>query len=135
MFSFEEDYREGEDDKLLEYEAIREKINEKYNTDSTNKEIRNEFLETINKLFSKMSEEHSDDLFGVVQIMIEEFKINEGKFVRYLNKENEMKLRNFAKNNFETTYYETMEKRKKDAKLIKKGKSSEIRESISDLFE
>lgn len=126
-----EDYN----DKLMGYDEIRKEINENYNCSLTNKEVRKEFLDAINKVFSSMLEDYSDRVFDVIYVMMEEFKVNESKLIRYLNDENMTVLRNFAKNNYETRYWEVKEKEKKDAKFEKMGKKFEIRDSIFDLFE
>lgn len=126
-----EEYNE----KLVGYDEIREQINKTYDCKLTNKDVRNEFLDAINKVFSSMAYNYSDRLFDVIYVMMEEFKVNECKLIRYLNNENLSKLRNYAKNNYETRYWEVKEKEKNDTKLEKLGKSFEIRATISDLFE
>ena len=131
-----EDYMlEQYEKKLVGYDEIRVEINRKHNINLTNKEVRKEFLAAVNKVFADMSEDFGDRLFDVIYVMMEEFEVNESKLVRYLDKDNMSKLRSFAVNNYETTYWETKEKKKKDDKSEKKGRMTEVRTRITDLFE
>lgn len=131
-----EDYMlEEYNEKLVGYDIIRDEINKKYDSDLNNKAVRKEFLDAINKVFTNMSDSFGDRLFDVIYVMMEEFKISENKLVRYLDKDNLSKLRSFAVNNYETKYWETKEKQKKDDKLQRHGKSHKVREDINDLFE
>ena len=136
LFEGEEAYPGfSEDIHLEEYESIKTKINEKHGTNNTALQIRSEFEVTFNKLFDSMLEEYSDRIFDVIYVMMDCFNINEIKAFRYLSKTNKEKVRNFAKNNYNTFYYETKEKMKQKAKAEKKGKIFYEYDSIDDLFE
>jgi hypothetical protein len=131
-----EDYMlEEYNEKLVGYDTIRKEINDRYDCKLTNKGVRKEFLASINKVFANMSDSFGDRLFDVIYVMMEEFKISENKLVRYLDRDNMSKLRNFAVNHYETGYWETKEKEKKDNKLERHGKGFRIRTNISELFE
>ena len=125
----------NEDIRMEEYEKIKTVINDKYGTDDTALQIRAEAEKTFNKLFDSMMEEYSDRVFDVLYVMMDCFNITEIKAIRYLNKDNKEKVRNYAKNNYNTYYFENMEKEKKREKLEKKGKKLIEHENITELFE
>jgi hypothetical protein len=82
-----------------------------------------------------MLQEHSHEIFNIIYVMMDCFNIDEVKAVRYLNKDNKEKLRSFAINNKETSYYEKIEKNNEKKKLEKKGLKYFEHVDMEDLFE
>ena len=121
----------------MEYNQIRDIINEKYDADLSIHNVQVELKSAFNKMFSAVAEEYPTRLFDVVQVFVEEFKIPETTIVRYLNKKNYEMLSNFASNIFqeESDYLQRRERARVNEKLEKKGKKVERRLSIHDLFD
>lgn len=134
----------SEDIQLAEYEAVKKVINKKYKTNNTALEIRSEFEEAYNKIFSSMIADHPKQPFEIIWVIMDHFNIDEVKAVRYLNKENYAIVRDYAKEHCHTPYYENIEtdlKQKKiDKKLAKRKETDSLKykksiKTIMDLFE
>jgi hypothetical protein len=120
----------------MEYNKIAKIINDKFGCDLNARNTRQEMCDAVNKLFLKMVDDEPKRIFDILAVMCEEFKIKEERLIGYLNDRNYMIVRNFAMNNYETTYYEKCERRKINEKSKKKGeKISFDRKNIDDLFE
>jgi hypothetical protein len=138
---YEEDstghYELGHDDSIsgLEYESIKNIINEVHSCDMTALEVRSEFELAYNKIFDNMMVDYSDKIFDVLYVLMEEFNIDEIKAVRYLNEKNKDMVRNFAISTCNTFYYETKEKQQQKEKALEKGKVYHEHVDIRDLFE
>lgn len=117
------------------YGNIATQINEKYGTDFTYQSMRDEMCKIVNKLFRNMISEHPTKMFQVVEVMAQEFNVEEEKLVRYLDKDNYNRLREFAKKNYCTYYWENMERKKFEAKAKKKGKKTCRIQSSNEMFE
>jgi hypothetical protein len=133
--TFNEEAENDKETRGMGYKEIADRINEDYDTDSTAQKIRDEMVKIVNKLFRNMISEHPTKLFQVVEVMAQEFHVDEEKIVRYLDKDNYNRLREFAKKNYNTLYWENMERRKKIAKARRKGKFITEIEETSNLFE
>jgi len=132
----EETYPGHNDDiKLAEFEKIKDKINEKYRTELSALDVRSEFEIAYNKLFDTMLNEHSEKIFDIIYLFMDVFNIDEIKAVRYLNKSNREIVRQFAINNYNTKYYENIERAQLKRKLEKKGRTFFDYLDIRELFE
>jgi hypothetical protein len=89
--------------------------------ENTPVKLRKKYRREINELFSLKSTA-CQDLFSLAFLIINEFNINPESFFMCLSNENRTKLRNYANNNFDTSYHIKKEKLKKIEKKIKKGK-------------
>lgn len=123
-----------EDIQMEEYKAIRQKINNKYNTSLTSAQIRKEFEIAYNKLFDSMMSEYSHRVFHIMYVLMDCFNIDEIKAFRYLNKQNKEKVRSFAMSKSKSWYWQKKEKDKINAKLLKKGKKIVEVQDITNLF-
>jgi len=119
---------------LLEYEKLKDALNKKYNTSFTAFQVRADFEEAYNKLFDMMMAEYSEKIFDILYVFVDCFNISEAKAFRHLNKKNREIVRSFAINNYNTLYYQNIEKRKQKDKLEKKGKNYNEFSDIGDLF-
>lgn len=120
---------------LLEYEKIKDHVNDKYDCDMSAIEVRSEFESAYNKLFDNLMQDHSHEIFNIIYVLMDCFNINEVKAVRYLSEDNKEILRVFAINNRETAYYQKMENVKEKAKMEKKGLKFFEHINVDDLFE
>jgi hypothetical protein len=124
----------NEDIQLQEYEKIKEVINEKYKCNLNATEVRTEFEDAYNKLFSVMLAQFPDKVFKIIELFMDEFNIDEVKAVRNLNEENREKVRSFAITNYNTSYYQKIEKRNEKEKMERLGKGYNEVSDLRDLF-
>lgn len=89
----------------------------------------------FNVLFERMLKMYPSKVFKLVNVISEEQGVPEDKLFRSFSDENRSKLKNYAMNNYNTKYYETKEREKVNTKMRNKGRLSEIRDNIEDLFE
>jgi|SaaInlStandDraft_1057018.scaffolds.fasta_scaffold08813_6 hypothetical protein len=88
-----------------------------------------------NDIFYQMMQEYPKKLFEIVYVMSEESDHKVEKIFKYLDQDNKGKLKSYAMNFYNTTYYEKKEIEKKRKKMEKKGKKFDMRKNIEDLFE
>jgi hypothetical protein len=124
----------NEDIQLQEYEKIKDVVNENHNCDMSALEVRSEFEQAYNKIFESLLVDHSHEIFNIIYVLMDEFNISEMKAVRYLYPENKEKVRAFAINKCNTSYYEKIEKKLEKEKVEKKGGVYSSHKNISDLF-
>jgi hypothetical protein len=125
---------DGSSDLIDEIEGIIDDEDTEVNEENTPVKLRKKYRKEIDSLFTTKSMT-CQDLFSLAFLIISEFNINPESFFMCLSKENRVKLRNYANNNFDTSYHLKKEKMKKLEKRIKKGKSiDEEAIDMRDLF-
>jgi len=125
----------NEDQRFLEFEEIKNVINEKYGSDTTAFQVRTELEETYNKLFNILMMDFSDKVFDIIFVLMDTFNITESKAISYLDDDNKEKVKCFAKSHYNTFYYENIEKKHAKEQCEKKGIPYYEFEDIRDCFE
>jgi hypothetical protein len=112
---------EGSSDLIDEIDKIIDAEDVIVSEENTPVKLRKKYRKEIDELFS-LRATTCQDLFSLAFLIINEFNINPESFFMCLSNENRTKLRNYACNNYNTSYHRRKEKIKMSEKKIKKGK-------------
>jgi hypothetical protein len=112
---------DGSSELIDEIDKIMDEEDSVVSDENTPVKLRKKYRKEINELFTLKSMS-CQDLFSLAFLIISEFNINPESFFMCLSQENRVKLRNYANNNFDTSYHIKKEKIKKMEKKKKKGK-------------
>jgi len=125
---------QGSDDLIKEIESIMDEEDLMVSEENTPVKLRKKYRKEINELF-ELKSMNCQDLFSLAFLIINEFNINPESFIMCLSRNNREKLKNYAHNNYDTTYLRKKEKIIVNEKREKKGMCvADEAISIKDFF-